>query len=163
MFLTLQGCFQTFLRRYPHYSKYLFAQVRTVHLTKKRKHSVTASQSSDRDSGRRPFLPKCTVRRRAGCVCLYKRREMADFQSHFSSGSKSIFSLNHTSLERSRHGEENAVQNVPKFVLVRLWWIFEICQKWVSDGFFSLCSSLFSFSRVFSRPNLEHSLLVRAY
>ena len=57
----------------------------------------------------------------AACAYIGKRRKMADFQSHFSSGSKSIFSLNHISMDRSLHGEENAVQNVPKFVLVRFW------------------------------------------
>ena len=54
-------------------------------------------------------FPNVTLRRRAGCVCLYKRREMADFRSHFSGRTECSFSLIHISMDRSLHGEENAV------------------------------------------------------
>ena len=67
------------------------------------------SLSSDRGSGRRPFHDQICNLGDAGCVCLYKRREMADFLSHFLGGRGWRMWSNHASTDRSFRVEENAV------------------------------------------------------
>ena len=82
--------------------------------------------------------------------------EKRHFRRHFLSTSRSATPKNPIDLESPSHSEDNAVNRMPKFGLVQIFWDFEIC-RFCCRKCFSLACLLACWNsfRRFSCPDLK--------